>query len=150
MVQWVWKFYFQNYCHISQGQITCGLYFLVLGMGYAMVATSWMIGIYYNVIISHVLLFLFASFASIPNNLPWVSCDNAWNTPDCITPTYATEVDVNGTDAGNSSYTAVTEAGGYIQTHLDTVKPVCNDHLMGHFSAFWSPRRQKLIAGVDW
>ena len=114
MVQWVWKFYFQNYCHISQGQITCGLYFLVLGMGYAMVATSWMIGIYYNVIISHVLLFLFASFASIPNNLPWVTCDNAWNTPDCITPTYATEVDVNGTDAGNTSYTAVTEAGGYI------------------------------------
>ena len=42
-----------------------------------------------------------------------------------------------------------------------TVKPVDNDHLMGYFSVFWSssrwpratemsPRRQKLLARVNW
>ena len=33
---------------------------------------------------------------------------------------------------------------------ISTVKPVYNDHLMGYFSAFWSSRRQKLLARVNW
>ena len=56
------------------------------GLGYAMVIVSWLIGVYYNVIIAHVMLYLFASFASITTELPWISCDNWWNTPHCIQP----------------------------------------------------------------
>ncbi len=35
------------------------------GLGYAMVSVSWLIAVYYNVIIAHVMYFLFASIASI-------------------------------------------------------------------------------------
>lgn len=51
-----------------------------------MVAVDWLISLYYNVVISHVLLYLFASLASIPTELPWVSCDNWWNTDRCLDP----------------------------------------------------------------
>lgn len=50
------------------------------GVGYAMVIVSWLIGLYYNVIIAHVLFYLFASFTS---ELPWKHCNNEWNTPSC-------------------------------------------------------------------
>lgn len=51
-----------------------------------MVAVDWLISLYYNVIISHVLLYLFMSLASIPTQLPWVTCDNWWNTEFCLMP----------------------------------------------------------------
>ncbi|XP_062617416.1 sodium- and chloride-dependent glycine transporter 1-like isoform X1 [Saccostrea cucullata] len=53
---------------------------LFKGVGYAMVIVSWLIGLYYNVIISHVLYYLVASFTS---ELPWTTCNNEWNTPFC-------------------------------------------------------------------
>ena len=53
-----------------------------------MVAVSWIVAIYYNVVISHVMLYLFASFASITTKLPWVDCDNWWNTPACLAHDY--------------------------------------------------------------
>lgn len=46
-----------------------------------MVIVSWLIGLYYNVVISHVLYFLYASFTS---ELPWASCNNLWNTEHCL------------------------------------------------------------------
>lgn len=53
---------------------------LLKGLGYAMVIVSWLIGLYYNVVISHVLYFLYASFTT---ELPWASCGNDWNTINC-------------------------------------------------------------------
>ena len=72
---------------------------LFKGLGYAMVAVDWLISLYYNVIIAHVLLYLFASLASIPTQLPWVSCDNWWNTPKCLMPK-----ELNETAAMNETY----------------------------------------------
>ncbi|KAJ8299477.1 hypothetical protein KUTeg_023537 [Tegillarca granosa] len=54
---------------------------LFKGLGYAMVIVSWLIGLYYNVIISHVLYYLVRSFTSV---LPWTTCNNTWNTNDCL------------------------------------------------------------------
>lgn len=50
------------------------------GCGIAMLIISVLIAIYYNVIICYTLFYLFASFASV---LPWGSCNNPWNTPEC-------------------------------------------------------------------
>ena len=50
------------------------------GLGVAMIITSLMISIYYNVIVSWSLLYLYNSFAL---EVPWKSCNNAWNTPLC-------------------------------------------------------------------
>ena len=53
-----------------------------------MVIVSWLIGLYYNVIIAHVLFYLCASFTS---ELPWTTCDNEWNTPYCRVYDYVKE-----------------------------------------------------------
>ncbi|ELK37574.1 Sodium- and chloride-dependent glycine transporter 2 [Myotis davidii] len=50
------------------------------GCGIAMLIISVLIAIYYNVIICYTLFYLFASFVAV---LPWGSCNNPWNTPDC-------------------------------------------------------------------
>uniref|UniRef100_H0ZZM2 Transporter n=1 Tax=Taeniopygia guttata TaxID=59729 RepID=H0ZZM2_TAEGU len=50
------------------------------GCGIAMLIISVLIAIYYNIILCYTLFYLFASFVPV---LPWASCDNPWNTPDC-------------------------------------------------------------------
>ncbi|XP_066245974.1 sodium-dependent dopamine transporter [Euwallacea similis] len=65
-----------------KGAITCWgrLCPLFKGIGYAVVLIAFYVDFYYNVIIAWALRFFFASFTSL---LPWTTCDNEWNTPDC-------------------------------------------------------------------
>ncbi|GAB6029115.1 Solute carrier 6 [Chamberlinius hualienensis] len=53
---------------------------LFQGIGYGMFMVSFLVGIYYNMIIAWTFFYLFSSFTS---DLPWASCDNAWNTEAC-------------------------------------------------------------------
>ena len=46
------------------------------GIGYGMVVVSFLVCIYYNVIIGWSLFYLFASMQSV---LPWTLCDQWWN-----------------------------------------------------------------------
>lgn len=50
------------------------------GIGYAVVLIAFYVDFFYNVIIAWCLRFFIASFTS---DLPWVSCNNYWNTPYC-------------------------------------------------------------------
>ncbi|XP_030601843.1 sodium- and chloride-dependent GABA transporter ine-like [Archocentrus centrarchus] len=53
---------------------------LLKGVGIASVAISFIMCIYYNVIITWALYYLFNSFQA---PLPWQNCNNTWNTPNC-------------------------------------------------------------------
>ncbi|XP_022521552.2 sodium- and chloride-dependent GABA transporter ine [Astyanax mexicanus] len=53
---------------------------LLKGVGMATVAISFIMSTYYNVIITWALYYLFSSFQS---QLPWQSCNNTWNRPNC-------------------------------------------------------------------
>ena len=53
---------------------------LFQGIGWGMFIVSMLIGMYYNVLIAWALFYLCASFNS---DVPWRSCDNAWNSPAC-------------------------------------------------------------------
>ncbi|KAI8038734.1 sodium-dependent dopamine transporter [Drosophila gunungcola] len=68
--------------HNRKGAITCWgrLVPLFKGIGYAVVLIAFYVDFYYNVIIAWSLRFFFASFT---NSLPWTSCNNVWNTPNC-------------------------------------------------------------------
>ena len=45
-----------------------------------MVLIAFYTDFYYNVIISWALYYFFNSFTA---SLPWIGCNNTWNTPDC-------------------------------------------------------------------
>uniref|UniRef100_A0A3P9P3F8 Sodium-dependent dopamine transporter n=1 Tax=Poecilia reticulata TaxID=8081 RepID=A0A3P9P3F8_POERE len=50
------------------------------GVGFTVILISLYVGFYYNVIISWALFYLFSSFT---RELPWVHCNNTWNSPNC-------------------------------------------------------------------
>ncbi|XP_064608852.1 sodium- and chloride-dependent glycine transporter 1-like isoform X2 [Liolophura sinensis] len=64
---------------------------LFKGVGYGMVIVSGIVCIYYNIIITWTLYYLFMSFRRV---LPWSTCDNVWNTVNCA---------LRGIHAGNST-----------------------------------------------
>jgi len=55
---------------------------LSLGVGWGMVIVSFMVGLYYNVIIAWTLYYFFASMTS---KLPWEKCGEVWNSELCAT-----------------------------------------------------------------
>ncbi|GFT49829.1 sodium- and chloride-dependent glycine transporter 2 [Nephila pilipes] len=52
---------------------------LFKGLGYGMVIISGIVCIYYNVIIAWTLYYIYQSYT-----VPWATCNNWWNTPDCV------------------------------------------------------------------
>nr|XP_057909271.1 sodium-dependent dopamine transporter isoform X2 [Doryrhamphus excisus] len=50
------------------------------GVGFTVILISLYVGFYYNVIISWALFYLFSSFTG---ELPWVHCNNTWNSQNC-------------------------------------------------------------------
>lgn len=53
------------------------------GLGYGMAIVSAVACIYYNVIIAWAIYYIYQSYS-----VSWSSCDNAWNTPSCISKTH--------------------------------------------------------------
>lgn len=53
---------------------------LFRGVGYGMVVCSFLVAIYYNVIITYTIFYMFKSMTT---SLPWVGCHHEWNTPYC-------------------------------------------------------------------
>jgi hypothetical protein len=53
---------------------------MLIGLGYAGLAISAFIGFYYNMIIAYCLYY---AVMSMQSKLPWGSCSNEWNTPQC-------------------------------------------------------------------
>ena len=50
---------------------------LSAGIGYAMFVISFIISIYYNMILAWTIFYVYSSLTS---SLPWDGCDNWWNT----------------------------------------------------------------------
>ncbi|MCJ8728484.1 hypothetical protein PDJAM_G00004980 [Pangasius djambal] len=50
------------------------------GVGFTVILISLYVGFYYNVIIAWALFYLFSSFSA---ELPWVNCNNTWNSANC-------------------------------------------------------------------
>lgn len=51
-----------------------------LGVGFTVILISLYVGFFYNVIIAWALHYLFSSFTT---ELPWIHCNNSWNSPNC-------------------------------------------------------------------
>ncbi|OWF47645.1 sodium- and chloride-dependent GABA transporter 1-like [Mizuhopecten yessoensis] len=80
---------------------------LFKGVGYGMVIISGIVCIYYNIIITWTIYFLYYSFRAV---LPWSTCDNWWNTEKCFLRTKDHEKNTtlvtlsNETNSSNTSW----------------------------------------------
>ena len=64
------------------------LMFHSTGIGWGMVSISAMVCIYYNVIIMYSIYYMFVSFVNLDGEVPWIDCDNPWNTKQCRQEAY--------------------------------------------------------------
>ena len=83
---------------------------LVTGVGWAMMVMSFLVAVYYNMIIAYILRYLFASFTS---TLPWQSCKPEWIRYGCYERLLGVQ---NATAAANT--TVVTSASLISNVHI--------------------------------
>jgi hypothetical protein len=57
------------------------VYLIYLGVGWCPVFLCLILATYQNTLMTWILYYLYSSFHGV---LPWTTCDNAWNTGDCI------------------------------------------------------------------
>ncbi|NXM02986.1 S6A12 protein, partial [Tyrannus savana] len=87
--------------YTSQGGVTAWRKICPIfeGIGYATQIIEWYLNIYYIVILSWALFYLFSSFNSV---LPWASCNNPWNSDLCVDILNRSSLD-NGTLPANAT-----------------------------------------------
>lgn len=66
---------------ICYAWVRCTFRFTFIGAGYAIIIVNMICTVYYNVIIAYPIVFIWKSMA---NKLPWMHCNNEWNTPHCL------------------------------------------------------------------
>ena len=102
-----------------------------------MLMLSLYIGIYYNFLISWSFFYLFSSFTS---SLPWATCDNEWNTPNCTvfdreTVNLTTAAPTMATTLGNLSADMTTMAAN-VSAGLTSVVS-SNEYKTDPVTEFW-------------
>lgn len=113
----VWK----NLCPLSQG------------VGVGSIVALFLLNIYYIVILAWALLYLVFSFQS---PLPWSSCNNKWNTPNCISLTK--------TLADKQHHAALGGHSPFVQQH--------NSSMQRRFDStveFWEHRILQITDGIE-
>lgn len=94
-------------CH---KKVTWSLVFFS-GVGFASMMVSFLVCVYYNIIIAWCLYYLFLSMAK---DVPWKSCGNWWNTDKCfagrIPETSCSAVANSSVANGTAAFTNITAA----------------------------------------
>lgn len=85
---------------------------MLKGAGYAIVVVNFICTIYYNTIIAYPIMFIVKSMAT---TLPWMHCNNAWNTPYCLEITH----NINDTQANERNLTEFTMNRSLYKTPAD-------------------------------
>ena len=58
------------------------------GVGYATTTVVFWLNIYYVVVLAWGAVYLVYCFTYIGHDLPWTTCNNAWNSLNCLAPNY--------------------------------------------------------------
>lgn len=98
------------------------------GVGFTVILISLYVGFYYNVIISWALFYLFSSFTG---ELPWVHCNNTWNSPNC------SDWADNSTSSDIYKATPAQEYFEYVYMHTCRNQCVFTEHLLNVSEFTW-------------
>ena len=60
---------------------------------------SGVVSIYYNVIITYAIYYMFVAFTNLDDDLPWAKCREPWNTTRCRDVPYPNLQAMNDTEA---------------------------------------------------
>ncbi|XP_071954114.1 sodium- and chloride-dependent neutral and basic amino acid transporter B(0+)-like isoform X2 [Antedon mediterranea] len=130
---------FGQYC--SLGPITSWRAVPILrGIGYGMMAVSFYVGIYYNVIITYTIRYM---FASLTKSLPWVGCDHAWNSvfncaemvQDCV--------------HGNGTFVTFNNTCAYMSDYSEAELAMYNISAGGDKSLYVDPFREERVGASE-
>ncbi|KAL5012420.1 hypothetical protein ScPMuIL_010971 [Solemya velum] len=128
---------------------------LFKGVGYGMVIISAIVCVYYNIIITWTLYFLYMSFRK---SLPWSTCDNEWNTENCITHgssqnTASNETLLNSTIFDNSTGFAANVSGYNLTSAISSAIEASNDtiskKLVPASEEFWQRHVLQITDGIE-
>ncbi|KAK7097595.1 hypothetical protein V1264_004545 [Littorina saxatilis] len=80
------------------------------GIGFAMCIISGVVSIYYNVIITYAMYYMFVAFVNLDDDLPWAKCDRInWASAKCRDEPYPRFAELNETKAMDAIRTDVYE-----------------------------------------
>ncbi|XP_061183688.1 sodium- and chloride-dependent glycine transporter 1-like [Saccostrea echinata] len=115
---------------------------LFKGVGYGMVIISGIVCVYYNIIITWTIYFLYHSFKAV---LPWSTCDNKWNTDNCYIrgESILPNATMNGTlDGYNATDVNITDFDIIKNTSL-------SDHKVTASEEFWQNEVLQITKGIE-
>ncbi|GBL90459.1 Sodium- and chloride-dependent glycine transporter 1 [Araneus ventricosus] len=104
------------------------------GLGFGMAIVSGVVCVYYNVIIAWALYYIYQSYS-----VSWSSCENAWNTPNCVS-----QGDVN-VPLNNTSFTNMSDL--YNSTGVSRLPETLSK--MTSSEEFWLFKVLKQSAGIE-
>nr|XP_021542770.1 sodium-dependent dopamine transporter [Neomonachus schauinslandi] len=91
---------------------------ILKGVGFTVILISLYVGFFYNVIIAWALHYLFSSFTV---ELPWVHCNNTWNSPNC------SEARTSNSSSSSDHTFRTTPATEYFEIRTRAEEPSRND-----------------------
>ncbi len=89
-----------------------------------MVLLSGYFCLYYNLLLTYILHYLFASFK---NPLPWVGCNHSWNTDNCFDHSNSSSSDNNNTFIENATLAEYSTEGYTTEIYTTVVAEEINE-----------------------
>lgn len=114
---------------------------LFKGVGYGMVIISGIVCVYYNIIITWTIYFLYHSFKAV---LPWSTCDNKWNTENCYIrgESILPNATINGTLGYNATDVNITD--------FEIIKnKSLTEHKVTASEEFWQNEVLQITEGIE-
>ncbi|KAL8619455.1 hypothetical protein ACOMHN_011806 [Nucella lapillus] len=122
---------------------------LFSGIGLAMNMVCGLCALYYNIIIAWALYYLGHVFT---RRLPWMTCDNSWNTADCYTHTECRAIWANSSSSQEpqENYTMMYSANGSANNSLQDIIRKCGKNGTGISAAeeFWTASVLRMSGGL--
>ncbi|XP_060068555.1 sodium- and chloride-dependent betaine transporter-like [Ylistrum balloti] len=121
---------------------------LFQGLGFCMVTISFIITLYYGLVVAWILCYLFYSFYP---TLPWASCDNAWNSDSCVVLRSANPTNSSGFKTPNRSEFLNTSyvVSEPISINASSSQDVNTDFYPTAATEFWRYQILGISSGID-